>query len=94
LIRINNKAKVRRSTKSVILGKAKVISYKDIEEVQAKRAAKEVIKGKGNRSRKRKSTTLEAGKPEPVGYRRFQLLYLPRNTGLFIYSADQSRPYK
>ena len=29
-----------------------------------------------------------------VGYRRFQLLYLPRNTGSSIYSADQSRPYK
>jgi len=26
--------------------------------------------------------------------RRFQLLYLPRNIGLSIYSADQSRPYK
>jgi len=31
---------------------------------------------------------------EGVGYRRFQLLYLPRNTGLSIYSADQSRPYR
>ncbi len=30
----------------------------------------------------------------PVGYRRFQLLYLPRNTGSSIYSADQSRPYR
>jgi len=29
-----------------------------------------------------------------VGYRRFQLLYLPRNTGSSIYSADQSRPYR
>jgi len=26
--------------------------------------------------------------------RRFQLLYLPRNTGSSIYSADQSRPYR
>ena len=42
-----------------------MISYEDIEEARAKRAAKEVIKGKGNRGRKRKSAALEAGKPEP-----------------------------
>jgi multidrug resistance efflux pump len=60
---INNKAKVRRPTKSLVLGKAKVISYKDLKEAQAKRANKEAAKeakGKGKRSRKRKSTALEA----------------------------------
>ena len=31
LTRMNNEAKVRRSTKSVVLGKAKVMSYEDIE---------------------------------------------------------------
>ena len=61
LTRMNNEAKVRRSTKSVVLGKAKVISYKDIEEARAKRAAKEVITGKGKRGRKRKSAAPEAG---------------------------------
>jgi hypothetical protein len=30
----------------VVLGKAKVMSYEDIEEARAKRAVKEVIKGK------------------------------------------------
>jgi len=40
------------------------MSYKDIEEVRVKRTTKEVIKGKGNRSRKRKSTALEVGKLE------------------------------
>lgn len=64
LTRINNEAKVRRSTRAVVLGKAKVISFKDIEVARAARAAKEVIKGKGKRGRKRKSTTLEADKPE------------------------------
>jgi hypothetical protein len=64
LNRINNEAKVRRSTKSVVLGKAKVMSYEDIEEARAKRAAKEVIKGKGKRGRKRKSAALEADDPE------------------------------
>jgi hypothetical protein len=48
LIRMNNEAKVRRSTKSIILGKAKVMSFEDIEVARAARAAKEVIKGKGN----------------------------------------------
>ena len=69
LTSMNNEAKVRRLTKSVVLGKAKVMSYEDIKEARAKRAAKEVIKGKGKRGQKRKSTTLEADKletePEP-----------------------------
>jgi len=36
-----------------------VISFKDIEVARAARAAKEVIKGKGKRGRKRKSTIIE-----------------------------------
>jgi hypothetical protein len=64
LARINNEAKVRRSTRSVVLGKAKVISFEDIEVARAARAAKDVIKGKGKRGRKRKSTALEADEPE------------------------------
>jgi hypothetical protein len=63
LTRMNNEAKVRRSTKSV--GKAKVMSFEDIEEARATRAAKEVIKGKGKHGRKRKSAALEADEPEP-----------------------------
>ena len=54
---MNNEAKVRRSTRAVVLGKAKVMSFEDIEVV---RAAKEVIKGKRKRGRKRKSN-----EPEP-----------------------------
>jgi hypothetical protein len=65
LTRINDEAKVRRSTKLVVLGKAKVMSYEDIEEARAKRAAKEVIKGKGKRGQKRKSAALEADDLEP-----------------------------
>ena len=64
LIRMNNEAKVRRSTRSVVLGKAKVMSFEDIEVARAARAAKEVIKGKGKRGRKRKSAALEADEPE------------------------------
>ena len=62
LTKINNEAKVRRSTRSVVLGKAKVMSYEDLEEARAKRATKEkarAAKGKGKRGRKRKSPALD-----------------------------------
>jgi hypothetical protein len=62
---MNNEAKVRRSTKSVVLGKAQVMSYEDIEEARVKRATKEATKGKGKRGRKRKNVELEAGEAEP-----------------------------
>ena len=65
LTRMNNEAKVRRSTRSVVLGKAKVMSFEDIEVARATRAAKDVIKGKGKRGRKRKSAAVEADEPEP-----------------------------
>jgi len=65
LTKMNNEAKVRRSTQSLILGKAKVMSFKDIEVARAARAAKEVIKGKGKRGLKRKGATVEADEPEP-----------------------------
>jgi hypothetical protein len=62
LTKMNNESKVRRSTTSVVLGKGKgkVMSYEDIVEARATRAAKDAIKGKGKRGRKRKSTALEA----------------------------------
>lgn len=40
LTTINNEAKARRSTKSLVLGKAKVMSYEDLEEARAMRAEK------------------------------------------------------
>ena len=60
---MNNEAKARRKTKLEILGKAKVMSYKDIEVARAKRAEKEAAKeakGKGKRGRKPKGAALEA----------------------------------
>ena len=60
---INNEAKVRRLTKALVLGTAKVISYEDLQEARAKRAEKDAAKeakGKGKRGRKRKSATPEA----------------------------------
>ncbi|KAF1978792.1 hypothetical protein BU23DRAFT_563689 [Bimuria novae-zelandiae CBS 107.79] len=58
LSKINNEVKVRRSTRSVVLGKAKVMSYEDLEEARAKRAAKDkatAAKGKGKCGRLRKN---------------------------------------
>jgi hypothetical protein len=68
LIKINKEAKVRRSTRSVVLGKAKVMSFEDVEEARTKRAAKEKTilgKVKGKRGRKGKSPAPEAGTPQP-----------------------------
>jgi hypothetical protein len=64
LTRMNNEAKVRRSTRSLVLGQAKVMSFEDIEVARAARAAKDVIKGKGKRGRKRKGAALEADEPD------------------------------
>jgi hypothetical protein len=65
LTRMNNEAKVRRSTQSLVLGQGqgRVMSFEDIEVARAARAAK-VIKGQGKRGRKRKSAALEADEPE------------------------------
>jgi len=58
LFQQNNESKCRKSTKSTVVGKAKVMSYEDIIEAQAKRAAKEAAKEaaavnrKGGRKRK------------------------------------------
>ncbi|KAH9204273.1 hypothetical protein DL95DRAFT_233109, partial [Leptodontidium sp. 2 PMI_412] len=39
--KMNDESKPRRSTKSVVLGKAKVMSYEDLKEAREKRAAKD-----------------------------------------------------
>jgi len=64
LTRMNNEAKVRRSTKALKLGDAKVMSFEDIVVARAARAVKDA-KVKGKRGRKRKSDALEADEPEP-----------------------------
>ena len=43
-MKINDEAKVRRSTRAVVLGTAKVMSYQDLEEARAQRAEKEAAK--------------------------------------------------
>jgi hypothetical protein len=61
LTTIDNDAKVRRSTKSVVLRKAKVMSFKDLEKARTDRAAKDEakVKRKGTRGRS-KDSVLEA----------------------------------
>ncbi|KAG9228064.1 hypothetical protein BJ875DRAFT_338362, partial [Amylocarpus encephaloides] len=58
LTRMNNEAKVRRLTKALKLGDAKVMSFEDIVVARAARAVKDA-KVKGKRGRKRKSDALE-----------------------------------
>jgi hypothetical protein len=59
LSKMNNEAKVRRSTKSQVLGKAKVMSYEDLKEARAKRKEKEkAAADKKARGRKRKAPAL------------------------------------
>ncbi|KAH7317393.1 hypothetical protein BKA65DRAFT_411205, partial [Rhexocercosporidium sp. MPI-PUGE-AT-0058] len=73
LIIINDEGKVRRKTKPLILRKAKVMSYKDLKEARVKRAEKDTAKkakGKGKRSRKRRSATPEANAAIPVKTKR------------------------
>jgi hypothetical protein len=53
----NNESNRRQSTKSTVVGKAKVMSYEDIVEAQARRDAREAILVKGKRGPKRKSST-------------------------------------
>jgi hypothetical protein len=66
LSKMNNEAKVRRSAKSQVLGKAKVMSYEDLEEARAKRKEKEkAAAGKAVRGRERKAPALVVDVTEP-----------------------------
>jgi hypothetical protein len=69
LSKINNEAKTRRKTKSEILGKARVMSYEDIEAARAKRAKQNADKeAKGKRKRGRpKSSAQEAERSTEKG---------------------------
>jgi hypothetical protein len=65
LTRMNNEAKVRRSTRPIVVGKAEVMRFEDIKVAQAAYAMKDVTKVKGKRGRKRKTAALEVDEPEP-----------------------------
>jgi hypothetical protein len=63
LYRINSEAKVRRPTRSLVIGTAKVMEWEDLERARAERTSKDKAaadKGKGKRGRKRKLFAREA----------------------------------
>ena len=67
LLRTNNESKVRRSTKTLVLGRGKVVSYDDLEEARAGRTKKETAKENGKkvkRGRKRKIDATKADSPQ------------------------------
>jgi hypothetical protein len=55
LTKQNNANNTRASRRSIVVGKAKIMSYEDIEEAIKKREEKDAAKGKG-RGRKRKKS--------------------------------------
>lgn len=57
LAKINNEAKVRRATKSKIIGTARVMSYEDLVKARAERAAKEAEK---EAKKAKKATTVSS----------------------------------
>ena len=62
LAEINNEAKPRRSTKSGILGTARVMSYEDLEKAREERAAKEAEKEAKKAEKEAKKAEKEAKK--------------------------------
>ena len=62
LAETNNEAKVRRWTKSEILGTTRVMSYEDLEKVRAERAAKEAAKEAKKAEKEAKKAAKEAKK--------------------------------
>jgi hypothetical protein len=64
LAQINNEAKPRRSTKSNVLGTAKVMSYEDLEKAKAQRVAKEAAKEAKKAEKEVKKAEREAKKAD------------------------------
>ncbi|KAG9377992.1 hypothetical protein A1F94_011108 [Pyrenophora tritici-repentis] len=86
LFKINNEAKARRLTRSIVLGKAKVMSFEDLEEAKVRRAAKEEAAAKkAHRSRKRKGPALEADAGSSVDKGETH----SRNAGVFRDVSDR-----
>ena len=61
LLKANNEAKVRRATKSIVLGKAKVMSYNDLVAARAARIEKEATRKCGRKNDRRAKKTDSVG---------------------------------
>jgi len=97
LEKINNEAKTRRSTTSKVLGKAKVMSFEDIEVARAARAAKDAVKGKEKRGRKRKKTAPDEAEPDPEpetahATKQIDKIGKRRKCRTIVLEADQPEP--
>ncbi|KAF2874192.1 hypothetical protein BDV95DRAFT_487219, partial [Massariosphaeria phaeospora] len=97
LSEINKDAKVRRSTRSLVLEKAKVMKWEDLEVARANRVAKDKAsagKGKGKGSRKCKSAAPEAdlGEPNPKVVRMSAASEAAKDT-VALWSAPVARMY-
>ena len=66
LSNINNEVKARRSTRSVVLGRAKVISYEDLEKARAKRTTKEISLTTALKRKRRRKRQSPEPEPEPA----------------------------
>lgn len=89
LLEINREAKARRSTKSIVLGKAKVMSFKDLEEARAKRAEKRralVSKPKRGRGGGRRKSDAEGRSTAPP-------LPEPAHAPVSVWTAPVARMY-
>lgn len=64
LLKTNDEANVRRETKSLVLGKAKVMSYEDLVEARVKRTEKDARKAAEKQRRKRKGE--QEGNPDAL----------------------------
>lgn len=67
LTNINDEGKVRRSAKSEIIGKARVMSYEDLEKARAERALKEAAKEAKRAAREAKEGAKEVQKVATAG---------------------------
>jgi hypothetical protein len=101
LLKMKDEAKVRRSTKPLILGRAKVMGYDELKEAREKRAETEAAtkaKGKGKRGRKRTNAAPEAdaAEPKPKAARVSEARKLPvpadvQNSGTIV-AEDEAVP--
>lgn len=90
LWKVNNEAKVRRATNSIILGKGRVMSYDDLVAARVKRAEKDATrnhKGKSSRQRrKRKGGAIDRSLAVDLASKP---LYCEGNVGLDLTRSEE-----
>lgn len=90
LLKINNEAKARRATRAIVLGKARVMSYADLEAARSQRAEKDAAK-------ERKRSSFRRQKGEPLGSHSqnqgeeilFRVAELASGSGITQWSTDE-----